>query len=627
MTGRSAALRAPDPDGLDIALLRVSQKNTVATVTVQVAAAAAASMMFLAGPGSRTWYAVWLALALGVCAARLRVDRALTRRLARQPEPTLASLRPWALAHCAGVAASGAGWAILAWMRLPQEDSQTQFVILIVLSALAGGAIGMLAPLRITGRIYVTLLLVPGCVRLLLDGSSLMVLGGLGLVFWGVMIAGHRNNHALLVRSIALGRENLGLVETLRARNDEIGRINQTLEQRVAERTQALEALAVDAEAGSRAKTAFLATIGHEIRTPLNGVLGMAQIMARGPLDADQRDRLSVIGSSAATLLAVVNDVLDISKIETGAMDVAPAPFRLDLFADGIRRLYGILAQEKGLGFSLSLADPVGGWRHGDEVRLRQIASNLISNALKSTGAGEITVEIVADEEGLGLRVTDTGPGVAAEDLPQIFDRFVQADGSGARRARGTGRGLAICRELANLMGGGITVSSTVGVGSCFTVTLPMPATPQAAGAASATAPAPAAPDPGPDGVRILVVDDDPTNRLVMQALLTEFGLASDAAVNGLEALAAWEAREWDAILMDVQMPEMDGLDATRAIRAGEVSRARARTPIIAITAAVLSHETETYRAAGMDDVVSKPVDVHQLLDSLSRQLTRLEVA
>ena len=625
MTGRSAALRAPDRDALDTALLRVSQKNTVATITVQIAAAA--SMMFLAGPGSRAWYAIWLAVVLLVCAARLVVDRVLTVRLAQQPEPTFAALRPWTLAHCAGLVASGVGWAILAWMRLPLEDSQTQFVILIVLSALAGGAIGVLAPLKVTGRIYVTLLLVPACVQLLLDGSSLTVLGGLGLVFWGVMITGHRNNHALLVRSIDLGRENLDLVETLRARGDEIGRINQTLELRVAERTQALEALAVDAEAGSRAKTAFLATISHEIRTPLNGVLGMAQIMARSPLDPDQRDRLSVISSSAATLLAVVNDVLDISKIETGAMDVALAPFRLDQFADGIRRLYGILAQEKGLDFSLSLADPAGGWRYGDEVRLRQIVSNLISNALKFTEVGKITVDIVADEREVVLQVTDTGAGVAAGDLPQIFERFVQADGSSTRRARGTGLGLAICRELANLMGGGITVASTQGAGSCFTVTLPMPATHEGAEAEMATPPPRATPQPSAEGVRILVVDDDPTNRLVLQALLTEFGLDSDAAVNGLEAIAAWEAQEWDAILMDVQMPELDGLDATRAIRAGEASRSRPRTPIIAITAAVLSHETDTYRAAGMDDVVSKPVDVHQLLDSLSRQLTRLEVA
>ena len=625
MAGRPAASRAPDRGDLDVALLRVWQKNTVAAMTVQIAASA--SMMFLAGPGSRTWYAVWLTIVLAVCVARLMVDRVLTRRLARQPEPTYASLRPWALAHCAGLVASGVGWAILAWMRLPQEDNQTQFVILIVLSALAGGSIGVHAPLRITGRVYVTLLLVPASLRLLLDGSSLTILGGLGLVFWGVVITGHRNNHALMVRSIDLGRENLDLVETLRARNEDIGRINQTLEQRVADRTQALEALAADAEAGSRAKTAFLATISHEIRTPLNGVVGMAQIMARGPLDADQRDRLSVISGSAATLLAVVNDVLDISKIETGAMDLAPAPFRLEAFADGMRRLYAILAEEKGLGFALTLTDPAGGWRHGDEMRLRQIVSNLISNALKFTEAGEITVEITADQEGLALRVSDTGPGVAAEDLAQIFQRFVQVDGSNTRRARGTGLGLAICRELAILMGGGITVSSTLGAGSCFTVALPMPVTRDAADAVPATTPTPAAPEPPADGVRILVVDDDPTNRLVMQALLSEFGLASDAAVNGLEAIAAWEAQEWDAILMDVQMPEMDGLDATRAIRAGEVSRARARTPIIAITAAVLSHETETYRAAGMDDVVSKPVDVHQLLDSLSRQLTRLEVA
>jgi signal transduction histidine kinase/ActR/RegA family two-component response regulator len=617
VTERQTASRLRSPEAqaeLDLTLLRVSRKNTPATLVVQVAASA--SMVWMAQPASRGWYVWWLGVVLLVCAARIVVDRALMRSLAQEPPPPLL---PWRLAHSAGLLISGGLWALLAWLRLPVEAEQSRFVILIVLSALAGGAIGVLAPLRFTGPAYVTLLLAPACASLILQGASSTILGVLGLVFVGVMITGHRNNHALLVRSIELGRENLGLVETLQVRNDEIERVNQSLEQRVAERTEALEALTVEAQAADRAKSEFLATISHEIRTPLNGVLGMAQIMSRGPLEAPQRERLSVIHDSAKTLLGVVNDVLDISKIEAGEMVIDPAEFRLDAFALGIERLYGVLAEDKGLAFSLTLTDPEPGWRLGDEVRLRQVLSNLISNALKFTETGGIAVEIIAGDPSVAFMVRDTGAGVRPQDQSSIFDKFVQADGSNTRRASGTGLGLAICRELATLMGGEISLESAGGSGSCFTLTVPLPRVRPGLAAPSAPASAP------PAGRRILVVDDNPTNRLVMQSMLQEFGLDCVMAGDGLEAVAAWEAGDFDAILMDIRMPGLDGLDATRTIRRREAAEGRPRTPIIAVTASVLSHETGAYLAAGMDDVVAKPIDTHLLLDALSRQLTTLE--
>ena len=602
----------PSTSQVWVELLRAAQKNAVATMVVQVAAAI--SMPFVGREDARDWYLAWLVVTLSVAVTRVAVDQVLKGLLSHRPGLDAARLRPWAIAHSVGLLSSAGLWALLAWTQLPAETAQTRFVILIVVSALAAGATGVLAPLKLTGRAYVTLMLVPACGRLMLEGQS--VLAALGLVFWGVMIAGHRNNHGLLVRSIALGRENLGLVDQLRARNDEIERINQSLEQRVAERTEALKGLAVEAQAGSRAKSEFLATISHEIRTPLNGVLGMAQVMERGELDAAQRERLSIVQASARTLLGVVNDVLDISKIEAGNMALSPAPFRLDLFADGVRRLYAVLAQEKGLAFDLTLTDTATGQRLGDEVRLRQIVSNLISNALKFTETGGIAVAISGDGGGVVVEVRDTGPGIAPADQAQVFDRFVQADGSNTRRAGGTGLGLAICRELAVLMDGEISLASTLGEGARFTVRLPMPVT------AEVLAAPPAAATPAVDGGRILVVDDNPTNRLVLQTMLEEMGLASATAHDGVEALSAWEGGDWDAILMDIRMPRMDGLDATRAIRAGETGRNRPRTPIIAVTASVLSHETEAYRAAGMDDVVAKPVDAGTLLDAISRQRT-----
>ncbi len=616
MTERQTLPRRRSPEAqarLDLVLLRVSRKNTPATLVVQLAASA--SMVWMAPAQSRGWYVWWLGIVLLVAAARVIVDRVLKRCLSRDPPPPL---QPWVFAHSAGLLISGVLWALLAWLRLPIEPEQSRFVIIIVLSALAGGAIGVLAPLRRTGPAYVALLLAPACARLMLEGGGSSILGILGLVFLGVMIAGHRNNHGLLVRSIELGWENLGLVETLKARNEEIERVNQSLEQRVAERTEALKAATAEAQSADRAKSEFLATISHEIRTPLNGVLGMAQIMERDALEPPQRERLGVIRDSAQTLLSVVNDVLDVSKIEAGEMAIDPTEFRLEAFAQGIERLYGVLSDEKGLTFALTLSDPAAGWRLGDEVRLRQVLSNLISNALKFTETGGIQVEIAAGDPWVSFKVADTGPGIRPEDQAHIFDKFVQADGSNTRRASGTGLGLAISRQLALLMGGKITLESTPGAGACFTLSVPMPQV--RPGVTS-----PAEPIGGQPGRRVLVADDNPTNRLVLQGMLLEFGLDCGMAGDGIEAVAAWEAGRWDAILMDIRMPGLDGLDAARAIRAREAAEGRPRTPIIAVTASVLAHETETYFAAGIDDVVAKPVDTHMLLDALSRQLSTFE--
>ena len=494
------------------------------------------------------------------------------------------------------------------------EDPESQFVILIILSALSGGAIGVLAPMRITGRVYVTLMLAPACVQLLSGGGAQPVLGVLGLVFWIVMLVGHHNNHSLTVRSINLGRENLSLVRRLKEHADEVGEMNHSLEQRVAERTAELRELAIQAQAANRAKSEFLATISHEIRTPLNGVLGMVQILERGTLDDLQRGRVSVIRSSAQMLLGILNDVLDISKIEAGALNLSSAPFELAPFAESLRRLYEPLAHEKGLGFTLSLTDPAALPRIGDEVRLRQIMSNLISNALKFTEEGQIRVEIATRGDQVVMSVRDTGIGISPQDQPHVFDKFVQADASHSRRSGGTGLGLSICRDLAVLMQGEIDLVSAPGVGSTFTLSLPLPLAERAPGAEVSAGPA-------IRGPKVLVVDDNPTNRMVLQSLLLDYGVAAQTAGNGVEAIDAWTDREWSAILMDISMPVMDGLEATRAIRAREQAGGRARTPIIAVTASVLSHETEAYLEAGMDAVVAKPVDADTLMEILTHRM------
>jgi CheY-like chemotaxis protein len=370
------------------------------------------------------------------------------------------------------------------------------------------------------------------------------------------------------------------------------------------------------AEAANAAKSAFLATISHEIRTPLNGVLGMAQAMAAEALSPAQRDRLEVIQRSGEALLAILNDVLDLSKIEAGRLELETIEFDFIDLARSVQAAFQPMAAEKGLGLRLAV-DAAEGRYGGDPLRIRQILSNLISNAIKFTDAGEVVLAAGRDDEGLCVTVSDTGVGIAPADLPRLFQKFDQLDSSTTRRFGGTGLGLAICRELASLMGGDIGVESELGRGSIFTLRLPLPLV--AAARVDVARQATASPETGRARLRILAAEDNAINQLVLRTLLSQADADVTIASDGEAAVAAFEGGEWDVVLMDVQMPVMDGVAATRLIRATEASRGARRTPIIALTANAMSHQVDGYRAAGFDGFVAKPISVAELFRALAQ--------
>ncbi|MEL6184743.1 MAG: ATP-binding protein [Myxococcota bacterium] len=377
-----------------------------------------------------------------------------------------------------------------------------------------------------------------------------------------------------------------------------------------AQREQGLKEAVARAEHAATSRTLFLANMSHEIRTPMNGVLGLSRILVDQPLPEAQHQLARTILDSGKSLLNILDDILDLSKMDAGALLIAPGPVDIRETISQVLRLMAAKAQEAGVTLESSVSPDIPAWVHVDGHRLRQIVTNLLSNAIKFTPGGGVQVKLSYYDQRVHAEVADSGMGMDEETLSRIFRPFEQADASTARRHGGTGLGLAICRKLCELMGGHLGARSQLGVGSTFFFEVDAPPQP--------------APEQGhqgdpslqPLGIKVLVAEDTRVNQLVIRHFLERIGADVRIVSDGAQAIEAVKTEAFDAVLMDLQMPEMDGLEATRHIRA--MGAPRAEVPILALTASVMAEQRAACFEAGMNDVLMKPLELEALHGALA---------
>jgi signal transduction histidine kinase/CheY-like chemotaxis protein len=421
---------------------------------------------------------------------------------------------------------------------------------------------------------------------------------------------------ALMGASIVLMLSGVSLLLARRIATDgrELESLAKDLEERVGERTARLRESERAANAANEAKSTFLATMSHEIRTPINAIVGMAEVLANADLRRDEQSMARTLKRSALSLLSLVGEVLDLSRIEAGRLEIDEAPFAVRELVGELLDLFAILASKKGLEVRADVAVDVPQRIVGDFARLRQVLVNLIGNAIKFTATGGVDIRVRRDGDALVFAVADTGPGIPAAAIERLFEPFFQADEAHARRRDSSGLGLAISKRLVEAMGGEVAVASAVGEGTTFTIRVPAAEADELTSESEPAAPARS--DAPLVDLRLLVAEDDPVNQLVIHRMFAFLGYAVDVVDDGPKAVEAVRGGAYDLVFLDLNMPSFGGLEAARQIRADPPA---SRPWLVATTASVLPRDQQACRAAGMDDFVAKPVQLAELEAAIAR--------
>ncbi len=593
---------APATDDVDLEKTRLLFRNSGLAQAV-VAINACLLLYLIGGLQPPTWAIAWWGLAVSVAAARYGLAR---RFFAVSPDAGSVAL--WQRRAIASTFGAGLLWSTGGVAMMLAEPGYTRLLVALVLAGMVSGAVPLLSAVPPAFRSYAVPVMGAIVLTALFDahGRGDWILATISTLYLIAVLQSSRFFHERLDSSLRLAAQ---------------------MRQMAAELERALHGT----EAANQAKSQFLATMSHEIRTPMNGILGTAQLlMMPGMKESERQDYLRVIVNSGQTLMALLNDILDLSKIEAGRVELEALPFVPEHLMSEMRMLFAEEARSKGLQLDVHWAGDADACFTADPVRLRQMLTNLVGNAIKFTARGSVILDgrvSSSDADGVVLEfaVTDTGIGIPADKLPQLFQPFSQVDASTTRNYGGTGLGLSIVRNLADLMGGEVGIASQEGEGTRVHFTIragQVGKDVERRRVARVATVAAVAEAPAGRALHVLVVDDNATNRKVVEAMLARLGFRSELAHDGAEAVRRVTSGEApDVLLMDCQMPVMDGFEATARIRRWEREQGRAPLPIIALTAGAFPEDRKRCVAAGMTDFLTKPVNLNALgamLHSLS---------